>query len=106
MEAAIFGEAGAGNRVSLPPFLPNVENLNVVQFFCKTYDKKLLFNKPAFAKKPFKSLWFTIRAAPYRFKSELCSLPTHFYLRVFKKFAVLVQKFRRFSQNFGGSAHF
>ena len=39
----VEAESGSGERVSLPlplwPFTLNVKNLNVVQFFCKIFDK-------------------------------------------------------------------
>ena len=42
-------EAESSKWVLLPPFILNMENLNVVQVFVK-YDEKLLLHKPAFAK--------------------------------------------------------
>ena len=57
VEAANFVEAEAGSvkgvLLSFWPFLSSVENLNVLQLLVKYMEKKLLFNKPAFAKKSF-----------------------------------------------------
>ena len=46
--------------------------------FCEMYDKKFLFDKPAFAKKTFvKVCGLLLGPAPesYQFKDEPCSLP-------------------------------
>ena len=50
----IFAEAGSSKRVPLPfwPFISNVKNLNVVQFFVKN-KTKFLVQETVFAKKPF-----------------------------------------------------
>ena len=61
-------EAGRGKRVPLLlplwPFLSNIENLNVVQFFVKYMTKTYCSTNQHLQRNLFKSLWFTIRANP------------------------------------------